>query len=82
MSSGTRNHFRMGSAFLQAGYPALALPYLRESGNTAGGQLQGVASDRADRAPGRQSRRSRDLARAGGVAEEATRPSFGTTWEA
>ena len=29
--SGKRNHFRMGSAYLQAGYPGLALPYLRES---------------------------------------------------
>ncbi len=26
-----RNHYQMGSAFLQAGYPQLALPYLREA---------------------------------------------------
>ncbi len=27
----SRNHYRMGAAFLQAGYPRLALPYLREA---------------------------------------------------
>ena len=31
LSPGRRNHFRMGSAFFQAGYPELALPYLREA---------------------------------------------------
>ena len=40
MSSGTRNHFRMGSAFLQAGYPALALPYLREAATVPGGNFK------------------------------------------
>ena len=31
MTSGRRNHFRMGAAFWQAGYPRLALPYLRRA---------------------------------------------------
>ena len=40
VSSGTRNHFRMGSAFLQAGYPALSLPYLREAAMAPGGNFK------------------------------------------
>ena len=31
-----RNHFRLGSAFMQAGYPQLALPYLREAATSTG----------------------------------------------
>ena len=40
VTSGTRNHFRMGSAFLQAGYPALSLPYLREAAMAPGGNFK------------------------------------------
>lgn len=39
-SSGKRNHFRMGSAFLQAGYPGLALPYLREAARAPWGNFK------------------------------------------
>ena len=35
-----RNHFRMGSAFMQAGYPQLAKPYLREAARVSGGNFR------------------------------------------
>lgn len=36
----SRNHFQMGSAFMQAGYPQLAKPYLVEASRVAGGNFK------------------------------------------
>ncbi len=35
-----RNHFRMGAAFMHAGYPVLALPYLREAAMSQRGNFK------------------------------------------
>ena len=66
-----RNHFQMGSAFLQAGYPQLALPYLRRAGMEsrtnhkawlAVGQIELQAGnlDEAERSLGRARVRNED----------------------